>query len=234
MQDYRLKVVAAPKVEYIGRFCPKPGGAWLDVAAGNGDLVSIAKQGGFQALGVEINGAAVEYGKRKWGVDIYHGTIEEFERTNDRSWDILSFLGISDIIVNPVEYIQIAFRLLDEDGIIAMSFPNFNSLSRTVQLTYPDQQVCRFMYPSILSIYTEESAVRAIEREGFQVEGIWYYGMDVYELISNICLSDARFDGSQAHRLLRELSISLQQSVDDQGYSDEFLVVARKSVQRRS
>ena len=234
VQDYRMKAVAAPKVEYIARFCARPGGRWLDVAAGNGDLVWIAKNQGFQALGVEINAAAVEYGRRKWGIDCYHGTIEEFECTNQQPWDVLSFLGISDIIVNPVEYIQIASRLLDDGAIMAMSFPNFSSLSRAVQMTYPDQLVCRFMYPSVISVYTEESATRAIERAGFRVEAIWYYGMDVYELISNLRMNDPRFAGSQADTLLRELSVNLQQSIDDQRCSDEFLVIARRPMRGAS
>lgn len=234
VQEYRTRSVATPKVDYIAGHCRTPRGAWLDVATGNGNLLAIARAHGFETMGIEINAAAVEYGKRTFGVDIFHGTIEQFERTNQRSWDVMSFLGISDIIVNPVEYIRIAFRLLAESGIMAMSFPNFNSLSRTVQLTYPDQLVCRFMYPSVISVYTEESATRALAREGFAVEAIWYYGMDIYELISNLSVSDARFRGSQTDVLLRALSLPLQQAVDDERYSDEFLVIARKPAAARA
>lgn len=231
VQNYRMKFVALPKVEHIAKHCQnhsEKDTTWLDVGTGNGDVVYLADQKGFKALGIEINPASVEYGKSKWGVNIYLGRIEEFEKENRETWDIISFLGISDIIINPIEYIQIAYRLLNKNGIMAMSFPNFNSLSRAVQFTYPDQLVCRFLYPSVVSCYTEKSARQALEREGFDIISIWYFGMDVYELINNLSISDSCFENSEVYSLLRRLTIELQMVCDSHKMSDEFLVVARK------
>ena len=228
IQDYRMKFVASPKVDYIIQQCQNKGKKWLDVATGNGDIVYLAKQKGYQAKGIEINPDAVSYGKRKWGADIYLGRIEDFEKENTEKWDIISFLGISDIIVNPVEYIQIAYRMLNDHGTMAMSFPNFNSLSRAVQFTYPDQLVCRFLYPSVLSSYTEGSATRAIEKEGFRIIATWFFGMDLYELINNLSVSDERFHNSQVSSHLRERMNELQLVFDTNKMGDEFLMIARK------
>lgn len=172
VQDYRCNVICKSKINYITKYCGGKKGRWLDIAAGNGDLVYLAKTQGYDAMGVDISPASVKFAKEKHGVDLYLGTIEDFAKERKEKWDILSFMGITDLIVNPVEYIQIAASLLKKNGIMAIDFPNFDSFSTKVQMTYNDQIICRHIYPSVLSSYTEKSATTIIKKEGFSIVSV--------------------------------------------------------------
>jgi len=229
VQKYRMESVAKPKIEYILNYASKGNRKLLDVAAGNGDALYLAKQMGFDVVkGIEINSAAVKFGKEYWGVDIYEGIYEDFERENTEKWDVITFLGILDIIPNPVEYVKITYRLLSQGGIAVFDIPNYNSLSRYVQFTYSDQLVCRFLYPSVISSYTEESISQLLRKEGFDVIAVWYYGMDFYELINNLSYSDERFRNSKINELLRNNINELQNIFDKQKMGDDLFVIAKK------
>ena len=228
VQDYRRDYVSEAKVNYITRYCSNKNRTWLDVAAGNGDVLYLAKNRGYEVSGIEINPDSVRFAKERYGVDLYLGKIEDYDKEVGKKWDIISFLGISDIIENPVEYMQIAVRLLNRDGIMVMSFPNFDSLSTRVQFAYPDQIICRHLYPSVVGSYTEKSATMALEREGFKVIAAWYYGMDFYELLNNLSFSDERFKKSELCQFLRKMTNDLQHVFDAKKSSDEFMVISKK------
>ena len=229
VQQYRLNHVSRPTLDYVQEVTKRRSGSWLDIGAGNGGLLMLAKEAGFSVYGVEISPDLVEYGKERYGIEMYCGKIEDYAKTpNNKQWDIISVLGVTDIIVNPTEYFEICVRMLSDDGVLVISFPNFDSLSRRVQFTYPDQIVCRFLYPTVITSYTEGAARKALEKAGLETTHVWYFGMDFYELINNLRYADKRFDGSKVDLFLRETCSEFQAVLDARRQSDEFMIVARK------
>ncbi len=111
---------------------------------------------------------------------------------------------------------------------MAIDFPNFDSFDTKVQMAYNDQIICRHIYPCALSSYTEKSATSIIKKEGFRIVAIWYYGMDIYELINNIAYKDEGFHNSELFSLLRNMTNELQMVVDQKKLSDQFMVIAKK------
>jgi hypothetical protein len=66
-----------------------------------------------------------------------------------------------------------------------------------------------------------------LEIAGYRPLGIWFYGMDIYELINNLHLESYPFRGSALEARLMELVNDLQAVIDQKKSSDEFLLVAQ-------
>ena len=55
----------------------KKGGRLLDVGCGNGLFLEKMRNLGWEVVGVETDEKAVEVARKRFGLDIYHGTLEQ-------------------------------------------------------------------------------------------------------------------------------------------------------------
>ena len=74
--------VALLKVEFAERYLEQRGGLWLDVGAGIGDMVSVAGEWGYQAVGLELSKISVAFAKEVFGVDLLPMTMDEYLTEN--------------------------------------------------------------------------------------------------------------------------------------------------------
>lgn len=232
VKTYRLENVARPKIDFVKRYCPPPA-RWLNVGCGNADVVCVAGRQGYQAIGIDPNQRLVEYARRVYEVEVHHTSLEEFAVGKDASFEIVSFLGLFDFVPNPMEFLHIAHRLLVRDGVLFASFTNFESLSTAVQATYADQVICRHMYPSVVNVYTLQSAQHAMKQVGLEPMARWFFGMDVYEMLLNLSLADTGFSGSRIDAMFRQHMNELQLVFDRTQRCDKFYMIARKVLYSR-
>ncbi len=229
VQEYRLEHVAKPKVTFIDKYIKSKPAKWLDLACGNGDVLSVAKEMGYEAMGVDPNPVSVKYAKTNYGLELYQSTMEEYLTESNQLFDIISLLGITDLVSDPMVLIKRSAGLIKANGIMAASFPNFDSFSTTVQAAFPDQIVCRHLFPTTQSSYTLDSAQHALKKAGLTVEAIYWYGMDLYELAYNMVLMNPDTKKTGLYKMLFQFMNELQLVFDKAEKSDEFLIVARKA-----
>lgn len=102
-----------------------PGGALLDYGSGAGDAVAFARHTGWDAAGIEMNGAAVDAG-REAGLDLRQGSIEALEDSAERYDHIMS-----SHCVEHVPEVRRLFRALHAalkpNGTLAIDVPNGGS-----------------------------------------------------------------------------------------------------------
>lgn len=227
VRAYRKENVARPKVDFAAKFV-KPPGAWLDVGCGNGDVLAAANQMGFDCTGLEPNEMSANIARKAYGLDVRTELLGEYVGSTNKTFDIISFIGLLDILPDPLAHIRHASQVLREHGVVFVSVPWFGSLSTAAQSTFPDRVICRHMHPSVLNIFTQDSIEFMLNAAGLRIEAMWFFGMDVYEMINNLALNVPAFLGSPLQSFLADHMSGLQTYVDQAEACDKVHFIARK------
>jgi len=228
---YRRDNVARPKVEFVEKFTNGVCGNWLDVGSGVGDIVSVAKEKGWNATGLEISESSVQFAKEMFDIALLQQPFENYCEQNRHlanSIDVISFIGLLEHVVNPIDYLKKAWQMLKMSGLVVMQLPNANSLSSMAQSVFPEH-VFRHMSPvEHIMIFTENSLNWALEKTGFEPIAMWYFGMDIYELFNHLLLLDSRVHDTELFKTLYKNMNELQYVLDRQQLSDLLFCVAKK------
>lgn len=97
-------------------------GALLDIGAGTGDFLSVAKNNGWNAVGIEPSEKAQSIANQK-GVKLKLNT-SDFE---NNSFDIITMWHVLEHVPNLEDQIKELKRLLKPNGSIIIAVPNFKS-----------------------------------------------------------------------------------------------------------
>lgn len=94
----------------------------LDIGAGTGDFLSVAKNDGWKTVGVEPSDKAKAIAKSK-GVSFVEKTAE----LENHSFDVISMWHVLEHVPNLEEQIKELKRLLKPNGTLIIAVPNFKS-----------------------------------------------------------------------------------------------------------
>lgn len=92
-----------------------------------GLFLDTARQGGWMARGVEPSAWAVKTGRKRFGVAIEQGLIEDVETPIDPYGAVVMF-DMLEHVVDPIEALKAARRCVHDDGIVAVSTINIDSI----------------------------------------------------------------------------------------------------------
>jgi 2-polyprenyl-3-methyl-5-hydroxy-6-metoxy-1,4-benzoquinol methylase len=222
--------VAKPKVEYAERYA-KGVGKWVDVGSGIGDLVSVLIEKGWDAIGLEISETSVAFAEEVFGISLLSQPFEAYCKENyahSSTYDVVSFMGVLEHIINPMEFLNLASNLLRPYGIVMIQGPNADSISSLVQTTFPEH-VFRHMSPvEHIMLFTEKSLLTALELTKFKPLAIWFHGLDIYELLCNLIFLNNNVQNSELLNVFLKNINELQMVFDKQGQSDLMICIAEK------
>ena len=100
----------------------KKKGKLLDIGAGTGDFLLVAKQNGWNAIGIEPSEKAKAIAQQK-GVEL-KSNLSEFQ---DHSFDLITMWHVLEHVPNLENQIKELQRLLKPNGSIIIAVPNFKS-----------------------------------------------------------------------------------------------------------
>ena len=109
------------KLNLINSLQPNKGKI-LDIGAGTGDFLSVAKNNGWQTIGVEPSDRAKAIAKSK-GVSF----VEETSELENHSFDVISMWHVLEHVPDLDKQIKELKRLLKPTGTIIIAVPNFKS-----------------------------------------------------------------------------------------------------------
>jgi 2-polyprenyl-3-methyl-5-hydroxy-6-metoxy-1,4-benzoquinol methylase len=109
------------KLNLINSLQPNKGRI-LDIGAGTGDFLSVAKNDGWQTIGVEPSDRAKAIAKSK-GVSF----VEETTELEDHSFDLISMWHVLEHVPDLDKQIKELKRLLKPTGTLIIAVPNFKS-----------------------------------------------------------------------------------------------------------
>ena len=107
-----------------------PGGKYLDVGCGLGEMVAGMARLGMEAEGVEPSKAAVDRAK-SLGLKVHLGMLHDAQFP-DSTFDSVSLYHVLEHTPNPVAILTECRRILNPGGEIVVGVPNFGSLVRSL------------------------------------------------------------------------------------------------------
>jgi SAM-dependent methyltransferase len=221
----RVEQIARPK----GQFCREhiePGGQWLDVGCGTGELLSVVRELGWEARGSEADPAHVEFARQQ-GLEVELGYIDELAPEFADSVRVISALNLLEHLPEPKPWLGRLTARLRPGGYVVVEVPRHPSLSSFSNLLYPKLASRHIYPPDHLHIFTESSLEWLLKACGLRARAVWVFGQDFQELMYSSAANAGLAESALFHRIL-DASGPIQLAIDGQDLSDVLFVVAQK------
>ena len=220
----RMDQVIFPKLDWVvatyeARWGRKPQGL-VDVGAGGGHFVAGCHEKGFHARGFEINGPARRFARKAFNVQLYEHDFRETE--NLAGVEIVTLWGLLEYVDRPQTFLEAAARVMGPESLLVIEVPRIDCLSTAAQ-SLEDAFVARHLDPgSHLNLFSDASLMTLIHSCGFTPVAAWYFGMDAYELLTQL----AHKTGSDLPAQLAEAIPRLQSWLDHGRLCDDIIIAA--------
>lgn len=138
----------------------------LDVGCGVGDFLLVAKELGWDCLGIEFSQKAVEVCQKK-GLNVLQGSLASVS-SQLPVFDVITSFEVIEHINTPREEVALIGHHLRKEGLLFLTTPNFNSLMRRLL----GHRYDAIVYPEHLSYFSPSSLLFLLESNGFQKKKI--------------------------------------------------------------
>lgn len=98
-------------------------GNLLDVGAGIGQFLDLARRNFTEVWGTEVSSSAVAIAKEKYGLELFHGTLDSLCLPAE-SFDNITAFHVLEHVPNPRMMIEKCYTLLRSAGILVIAVPN--------------------------------------------------------------------------------------------------------------
>ena len=146
-----------------------PGAKVLEIGCAHGGFVALARQAGYDAVGLELSPAIVEYAQRTFDVPVLCGSIEH-HAIDPASLDAIAAMDVIEHFPDPVATLKTYTELLKPDGILLIQTP---CLHRT-DLSYAQLVEAEDRFPLQLKprehafLFNKKSIEEFLRRLGFE------------------------------------------------------------------
>ena len=143
-----------------------PTGNLLDVGCGNGRFLARMRDLGWEVVGVETDGHAVNTAKQRFGLSVHEGTLEE-AGFPDHGFGAITMNHVIEHVLDPIGTLRECGRVLKPGGKLVVVTPNIESLAHrlfgaaSVHLE-PPRHICLFS-PRTLLVCAERTGLRVLK-----------------------------------------------------------------------
>ncbi len=137
------------------------GRSLLDVGAATGLLLAEARLAGWRVAGVEPSRWAVEEAREKYGLEIYQGSLEEFE-SGGTLYDAVTLIDVLEHTPSPRNMMEKVHQILKPAGIAVLVTPDLQSFMARLA----GKRWWHFR-PGHLGYFTRESLQKLLDLTGF-------------------------------------------------------------------
>jgi len=106
------------------------GDSLLDIGAASGIFLNLAKQEGYRAAGIEPSESLVEEAKKRYGIRLFKGTVDDYHP--GEKFSVITLLDIIEHLVEPGTFMTTVDGLLADNGILVIVTPDINSFAARV------------------------------------------------------------------------------------------------------
>ena len=148
---------------------PGPGKRVLDIGCGQGVLLGLMRERGFETLGVELGEESARVAREERGLDVVTGDLSVLDAERE-SFDAIVMSHLIEHVDDPVAVLERVRDLLKPGGTALLSLPNYRCIERRIFGVnwYP------WCLPVHLYHFDMRSIRRAAEMAGLKVDGISY------------------------------------------------------------
>lgn len=141
-------------------------GRLLDVGCAGGLFLAAARQEGWQVKGVEISRLGVDYGRNKLDLDIFWGELEEANYEIEY-FNVVTCMDVIEHVQNPQGLLKEVNRILRKGGLMFISMPNFNALTRLLLGVQWSAIIAEHLH-----YFTVEAARQMLIKNGFRIRKV--------------------------------------------------------------
>ena len=178
--EYRVSRFGTERVGLLSQFLVVPPGRaprFLDVGCSTGFVVEAAKAAGWEAIGIDLNPSAIEYGQSR-GLDLRTVALESAGFAPG-SFDAVALFDVVEHLLDPGRTVQAAVNLLAPGGILFLYVPNYDSASRLLMGAN-----AHFIWPTHhLNYYTPSTIRDFMLRHRLSSELIVTEGLDLQDYL---------------------------------------------------
>lgn len=109
----------------------KKTGRILDIGAGSGVFLSKFKSLHWKTYGVELSKEACLYAKKMYGLELLSGSFPEVSLAS-KNYDVITLNSCLEHLYKPRESLVKIYNLLNKQGFVIITVPNFNSLGKHI------------------------------------------------------------------------------------------------------
>ena len=144
----------------------------LDVGAGVGTFLAVAKERGWETVGVEISEFAARYAREHFGVEVLQGTVSAVNLP-DEGFDAVTMWDCIEHLRDPREELAHAWRLLRPGGFLFAATMNMDSFdAKLLRENWTD-----IIRPPFHTYYFSVRTLRELlERAQFEVAEVYTAG----------------------------------------------------------
>lgn len=143
----------------------RPQARLLEIGAGHGGFVRLARLAGFDAVGIEMSPTIVERARRTFDVDMRLGPLESAGFA-DAAFDIVVSFDVLEHLAQPEATLHEIRRVLSPDGLLLAQTPDFREVAYS-ELHAAHDRFLDFLGPAHLFLFSKRSARAILMRTGF-------------------------------------------------------------------
>ncbi len=132
----------------------------LDYGAAAGIFLDEARKAGWKIYGTEPGAGAREYAEKNFGISLLED--RELAELPDEFFDVVTLFDVIEHVADPAETVRMLARKLKKGGLLVMTTPRFESLTRKILGTR-----WYFMFPAHLWYFTRDALGRMLRESGF-------------------------------------------------------------------
>lgn len=177
-------------------------GTLLDVGCGIAQFLDIAKPFYTEVFGTEVSDSAVKIAKEKYGLDIFHGTLDDID-FKGKKFDNISMFHLLEHVNDVNGTISNVYELLNPGGILTIAVPNdIYSLKTIVKKIIGKPNLKKIKLDGTideihLSHFTPKVLSGFLTKKGFEIveigpdpyyanEGLKLLRLEIYYFICNL------------------------------------------------
>lgn len=153
----------------------------LDIGSGRGFMLYFLKKffGYHTAIGTQIEAASLKFSREKLGLDIYGEDLLKLD-LKEKQFDLVTIWHVLEHVRDPEAYIEMIYRLLNDNGRLVIEVPNFDSWTRRFSGKYwlgldLKYHLCFFNYASLS---------RLLQKHNFKVRLVHTFSLEYSTFIS--------------------------------------------------
>jgi SAM-dependent methyltransferase len=121
-QDAGRAVMWSRRLRFVDSL-EAPGRRLLDVGAGIGTFLAMARAEGWEVAGTEVSASASELARDRYGIDLRLGQLDELT-VPDGSFDAVTLWHVLEHVPSPRSVLTACHRLLVTSGVLVVAVPN--------------------------------------------------------------------------------------------------------------
>ncbi len=164
-------------------------GRLLDIGAGGGFFLDLARELGWEVAGIEPSLQSVAYAKKRFSLDLFSGYLEDYPQ-NGGGFNGIHLALVLEHVRDPVQFLESALKLLNRWGVLWVEVPNdFNLLQEIIVSVLqkprwwvvPEHHLNYFDFESLSALLhslgtTELDRMASFPMEFFPLMGLDYVG----------------------------------------------------------